>query len=100
MMKNIKLNIIAVLLCLNNIGAFAQQTPAPAQNEAVTIVGAKAHLGNGEVIENSLIIFEDGKLTQVLDATTTKMQYRGTIINAEGKHVYPGFIAPNATLGS
>jgi imidazolonepropionase-like amidohydrolase len=98
MMKNIKLNILAVLLCLTT-GAFAQQTPAPAQTEAVTIVGATAHLGNGEVIENSLIIFEDGKITQVLDATSTKMQYRGTIINAEGKHVYPGFIAPNSTLG-
>lgn len=98
MMKNIKLNIIAMLLCFTT-GAIAQQTPAPAQTEAVTIVGATAHLGNGEVIENSLIIFEDGKLTQVLDATTTKMQYRGTIINAEGKHVYPGFIAPNSTLG-
>src|SRR5690554_3896514 len=98
MMKNIKLNIIAVLLCFTT-GAFAQQTPGPAQIEAVTIVGATAHLGNGEVIENSLIMFEDGKLTQVLDATSTKMQYKGTIINAEGKHVYPGFIAPNATLG-
>lgn len=94
----IKLNILAVLLCFTT-GAFAQQTPAPAQSEAVTIVGATAHLGNGEVIENSLIIFEDGKLTQVLDATTTKMQYRGKVINAEGKHAYPGFIAPNTTLG-
>ncbi len=77
----------------------AQQTPAPKQSEAVTIVGATAHLGNGEVIENSLIIFEDGKITQVLDAGETKMQYRGEIIEAEGKHVYPGFIAANATLG-
>ncbi len=97
-MKKIKINILALLLCIAT-GATAQQTPAPLQTEAVTIVGATAHIGNGEVIENSLIIFEDGKLTQVLDATTTKMQYRGKVINAEGKHVYPGFIAPNATLG-
>ena len=31
--------------------------------------------------------------------TLTKRQYPGKIINAEGKHVYPGIIAPNSTLG-
>jgi imidazolonepropionase-like amidohydrolase len=96
-MKMKYLVILALFGCIGN--SFAQQTPAKKQTEAVTIVGATAHLGNGEVIENSLIIFEDGKLTQVMDATSTKMQYRGRIIEAEGKHVYPGFIAPNATLG-
>lgn len=89
--------LLALFACIGN--SFAQQTPASKQTEAVTIVGATAHLGNGEIIENSLIIFEDGKITQVMDATETKMQYRGRIIEAEGKHVYPGFIAPNATLG-
>lgn len=96
-MKNLYITILAAFTSLS--GIVAQQTPAPKQSQAVTIVGAKAHLGNGEVIENSLIIFEDGKITQVMDALTTKMQYRGEIINAEGKHVYPGFIAPNSTLG-
>lgn len=92
--------IILIALILSFPGAIlAQQTPGAKQAEAVTIVGATAHLGNGKVIENSLIIFENGKLTQVMDALTTKMQYRGQIINAEGKHVYPGFIAPNTTLG-
>ncbi|MCF4101356.1 amidohydrolase family protein [Gillisia sp. M10.2A] len=97
-MKTIKITFLLVLISFCG-ELYAQQTPASKQSTAVTIVGAKAHIGNGEVIENSLIIFENGKLTQVMDATTTKMQYRGTIINAEGKHVYPGFIAPNSTLG-
>jgi imidazolonepropionase-like amidohydrolase len=96
-MKMKYLVILALFTCIGN--SFAQQTPAPKQSQAVSIVGATAHLGNGEVIENSLIIFEDGKITQVMDATATKMQYRGRIIEAEGKHVYPGFIAPNTTLG-
>lgn len=89
--------VFTLIFCIGN--GFAQQTPAPKQSEAVTIVGATAHLGNGEVIENSLIIFEDGKITQIMPAGDTKMQYRGEIIQAEGKHVYPGFIAANATLG-
>lgn len=97
-MKKLTITYIIALVSFTG-GLFAQQTPASKQTEAVTIVGATAHLGNGQVIENSLIIFEHGKLTQVLDATSTKMAYRGQVINAEGKHVYPGFIAPNSTLG-
>ncbi|TLP80597.1 amidohydrolase family protein [Maribacter sp. ACAM166] len=76
----------------------AQQTPAPKQTEAITIEGATAHLGNGEVIESSLIMFEDGKLTFVGDSKM-KIARRGKIIDATGKHVYPGFIAPAKTLG-
>jgi len=95
-----KLTIKLLILVVTISGSLkAQQTPASKQIEAVTIVGATAHLGNGKVIEHSLIIFEDGKITQVMDALTTKMQYRGKIIQADGKHVYPGFIAPNSTLG-
>lgn len=79
--------------------AIAQQTPAPAQTEVYTIVGATAHIGNGTVIDNAILIIEDGKITVCADATTTKIGQRGTVINAEGKHVYPGFIATNTTLG-
>ena len=76
----------------------AQQTPAPKQIEAITIEGATAHLGNGEVIESSLIMFEDGKLTFVGDSKM-KIARKGKVIDATGKHVYPGFIAPAKTLG-
>ena len=94
-MKNIKQ--ILVLLCCSTL-AFAQQTPAAKQTEAITIEGATAHIGNGTIIENSLLMFEDGKLTFVGDAKM-KIARKGKIINAAGKHVYPGFIAPAKTLG-
>lgn len=76
----------------------AQQTPAPKQTQAYSIEGATAHLGNGEVIENSLIMFNDGKITFVGSANN-KIARQGTVINAKRKHVYPGFIAVNASLG-
>lgn len=79
--------------------ALGQQTPAPAQTEVYTIIGATAHIGNGTVIDNSVLIIEDGKISVCADATTTKIGQRGTVINAKGKHVYPGFIATNTTLG-
>ena len=76
----------------------AQQTPAKKQSTAVSIEGATAHLGNGKVIENSLIMFNDGKITFVGSAMA-KIARQGNTINAKGKHVYPGFIAANSTLG-
>tara|TARA_B100000949_G_scaffold119227_1_gene105359 strand:- start:2570 stop:3868 length:1299 start_codon:yes stop_codon:yes gene_type:complete len=92
-MKRIFL-IIAIVL---GVSLNAQQTPAPPQSEQIAIIGATAHIGNGEVIENCTIIFKDGKITAIgadLMAPTI-----GTMINAEGKHVYPGFIAPSKSLG-
>lgn len=91
--------VILVLLALAVfIPGSAQQTPAPKQTEALTIEGATAHLGNGEIIESSLIMFEDGKLTFVGDSKM-KIARKGKVIDATGKHVYPGFIAPAKTLG-
>lgn len=78
--------------------SFGQQTPAGPQTEAVSIEGATAHLGNGKVIENSLIMFAEGKLTFVGDARS-RIARQGKVINASGMHVYPGFIAPGKSLG-
>jgi imidazolonepropionase-like amidohydrolase len=94
-----KIYYISALLILCFSITFAQQTPAPTQTEAFTIVGATAHIGNGTVIEHSIIIVENGKITACVNGLTSKIEYKGTIIEAKGKHVYPGFIAPNSTLG-
>lgn len=83
------------------IGIKAQNIPAPKQTQSVLIMNATAHIGNGQIIENCAIGFEEGKLTLVADASLIRMdlsKYK-EVINASGKHVYPGFIAPNATIG-
>lgn len=82
-----------------SINGYMQQTPSAIQTGEITLEGGIAHIGNGEVIKNSLIFIKDGKITDVADATTTKRPLRGDIINIKGKHVYPGFIALNTTLG-
>jgi len=78
------------------------QVPAPGekQKEPIAIMNAYAHLGNGEVIENSVITFEDGIITNVADATTIRMDLsKFKVIKAEGMHVYPGLIASNTIIG-
>lgn len=79
------------------------QNPAPAkpQSETILIMNGTAHLGNGQVIENSAIGLENGKIVMVADATRIRLEkgkYKRTI-NAAGKHVYPGLIDCNSTLG-
>ena len=90
---------IIVMICFFLGGSIiAQQTPAPKQTTAFSIEGATAHLGNGEVIENSLLMFNDGKITFVGSALM-KIARQGTVVDAKGKHIYPGFIAANTSLG-
>ncbi|MEP0213703.1 MAG: amidohydrolase, partial [Cellulophaga sp.] len=78
-----KIIYILLVFCFTANG-FAQQTPASPQKEAITIEGAVAHLGDGTVIENSLIMFEGGKITFVGDAKM-KIARKGQVIDAKGK---------------
>jgi imidazolonepropionase-like amidohydrolase len=72
-----------------------------AQTKSILIMNGIAHIGNEKVIENSVIGIKDGKITLVADATTVKIDKSAyeEIIDASGKHIYPGMIAPNSTLG-
>jgi imidazolonepropionase-like amidohydrolase len=99
-MKNLMAFAIANLLIFNILSA-QTPTPAVAQSESVLILNATAHLGNGQIISAACIGFENGKLTLVGDAALIKYdasRYK-KVIDAKGKHVYPGFIAPNTPLG-
>lgn len=83
--------------------AFAQQNPtvAPAQSKSILIMNAKAHIGDGSVIENAAIGFRNGKLDMVADAKVIRLAANAydITIDGAGMHVYPGFIATNSTLG-
>ncbi|WP_271855727.1 amidohydrolase [Patiriisocius marinus] len=83
------------LLLLVSFTMVAQQTPAPKQQGKITIKNATAHVGNGTVINNATIVINNGKIESIgqMDATA------GIVIDATGKHVYPGFIAPTKSLG-
>ncbi len=67
----------------------------------ILIVNGYLHVGNGQTIEKSLIGIEDGVITLVKNNLTTSYSPEewDTIIDAKGQHIYPGFVAPNSTLG-
>ncbi len=91
-----KLTYIALALLTGFYqNATGQQTPAPAQSEVISVTGATAHIGDGTVIENCTLVFENGKITSLGAGVSPQ----GRVINAAGKHMYPGFIAPGKSLG-
>ncbi len=86
--------IITVVALVTSV-AFAQEP------SKILLSGGNLHIGNGEVFESAAIGIEDGKITFIKNAfaiTVNKNDW-DTIIDITGKEVYPGFVAPNSTLG-
>jgi imidazolonepropionase-like amidohydrolase len=100
-MKNI-MHIKLLIGFLLLLGKDAIAAPIPSKSPAkILLEGGRLHVGNGQVIENSYIGIENGKITLVKNAlafTLDKSKY-DTVVNIAGQEVYPGFFAPNATLG-
>ena len=81
------------------LAAQAQIIPAPPQAQPVAITGATAHLGTGTAIEDAVVTFADGKITYAGAAAAAPDLAGHQVIDAGGKHVYPGFIAMDTRLG-
>ena len=94
--------VLTLLLAFGASRSFGQAniSPAKPQDKKTIIMGAVLHLGTGQVIQNGYLIFDKGKITGVGDATVVRLDPTGaTMIAANGKHIYPGFIAPITNLG-
>lgn len=94
------LSLLFALAQTVNVGA-QQPVPAKKQSKSILLMNGICHVGNGKVIQNSAVGFKDGVITLVADATVIRLNMSewDTTINIPGKHVYPGLIAPNSTLG-
>ncbi|MGZ5219219.1 MAG: amidohydrolase family protein [Chitinophagaceae bacterium] len=95
-MRNICLAISAFFLLTGN----AQETVYPAkENKGSTFIkNATIHVGNGKLIENGIIKITNGKIEEV--GTNISIPTSGAdVVDARGKHVYPGLILPISNLG-
>ncbi len=71
---------------------------ASAQQIPVIIKGATVHIGNGKTINNAYVAFDSGKIVFV-DSVMRNSYKNARIIDATGKHVYPGLFLLNTYLG-
>lgn len=71
------------------------------QPNKILLVNGFLHVGNGETMESALIGIENGEISMIKNAYayTIKEEEWDTIIELRGEHIYPGFVAPNNTLG-
>ncbi len=97
----ISLAILILIIAAAMPHLFAQSipTPATAQTKPLFLVGATVHVGNGTVLENGVVGFASGKITLVGKADAAFDRTGADVVDVKGKHVYPGFIAANTTLG-
>jgi imidazolonepropionase-like amidohydrolase len=94
-----KKNLLFALSIFLKFQLLAQPVPAPKQTQAIVINGGTLHVGNGQVLENQSIAIKDGKIELINGAQAGKNFAGYKEINAKGKHIYPGFIAPGTNLG-
>ncbi len=82
---------VAFMVCVLSY-SFGQKT---------LLINGYLHVGNGDVMPTAAIGIIDGKIVSIKNAMTTRYEPSDwdTIIDVEGQHVYPGFVAPNSTLG-
>lgn len=77
----------------------SQTVPVPgkAQSQPLSLTNATIHIGNGTIIENGTVIFENGKITSV--GTNIALPANGEQYDCSGKHIYPGLIAMDTRIG-
>src|SRR5437762_8064389 len=71
--------------------------PAQPQAKPIAIKGATIHPVSGPDIPNGTIVFENGKITAI--GADGAIPSGADVIEANGKHIYPGLINANTVLG-
>ncbi|MEJ0056403.1 MAG: hypothetical protein WDN75_12565 [Bacteroidota bacterium] len=89
---------IALIAAAAFVFGQANIVPAKPQTKTIAIFGGTIHVGNGQVIENGTVVFSKGKIISVT-AGKNIPQDDVQAIDATGKQVYPGIIAPITNLG-
>lgn len=72
-----------------------------AQHSNILLLNGFLHAGNGETLASAAIGIRNGEIALIKNslAFTYQKTEWDTIIDLKGKHIYPGFVAPNTTLG-
>ena len=95
-MKQIK--IYSLIVVLFGYLSATDIIPAKKQDHPIALVGGTIHTVSAGVIENGVIIFDQGKIT-ALGAAATVIPQGTESIDVSGKQIYPGLIDAAAGIG-
>ena len=93
-------NIFICLFLLSFFTSYSQvPEPVKSQKQPIVLINGMIHVGNGSVIENGAIAFENGKITYVGSTFNNTKFSSHKIIDVKNKEIYPGLILPNSKVG-
>jgi len=69
----------------------------PPQSEPIALTGATIHTVTNGVIENGIIVFENGTITAI--GADARIPANARVVDVTGKHIYPGLIDAYTTVG-
>ena len=69
----------------------------PPQSETIALRGATIHTVTDGVIENGIIVFDNGVITAL--GTDVRIPDGARVVDVSGKHIYPGLIDAYTTVG-
>ena len=94
----VTITLAVTLLLASPSGAEAQvRMTVPPQSEPIALQGATIHTVSDGVIENGTIVFVDGVITAV--GADVDVPAGARVVDATGKHIYPGLIDAYSTVG-
>ena len=88
--------LLFAILCSHSTHA-SDTIPAPPQAKAIALKGATIHPVTGPDIPSGTIVFENGKITAI--GADAAIPEGAEVIDAGGKHIYPGLINAHTVLG-
>ncbi|MBX2921920.1 MAG: amidohydrolase family protein [Chitinophagaceae bacterium] len=91
--------LFLLLSCIGYVGMAQDDIyPAKEYKGLLFITNGTVHVGNGQVLENTTIEVNNGKIVRV-GQNIPVPQDDVKVFNAEGKHIYPGLILPLSDIG-
>lgn len=85
--------VATLLAALLSTGTRAQMQVKP---KLTAITGGTVHVGNGDVLENAVVLIKAGKIEAV--GAALEVPEGATVVDASGKHIYPGLIDADSQL--
>jgi imidazolonepropionase-like amidohydrolase len=76
-----------------------QATPARSQDKPIALKAGKLLTVTHGVIENGVIVMQEGKITAVGTASSVNIPSNAQVIDATGMTIYPGLIDSETSLG-
>src|SRR6478752_5217749 len=91
-------NILTIFFLLFITKAFSQANVLPAipQTGTIQLAHGTVHVGNGDVIEDGMIVFSNGKIINVGKYAPLA---DARVIDCSGKQIYPGLILAGSEIG-